>query len=76
MLCKQPISNYALSFNCYQPLFNFLLILSTRPLDSYVNKPTSIHLKYALDISISVCLVNSERYSEKFLYLYFGYKIN
>ena len=76
LLCKQPISNYALSFNCYQPLFNFLLILSKRPLDSYVNKSTPLYLKYALDMTISVCLVNIERYSEKILYLYFRYKIN
>ena len=73
---NQSVSNYALPFNCYQPLLNFLLILSKRPLDSYVNKPTSLHLKYALDMSISVCLVNIERCSVKFLFLYFRYQMN
>ena len=67
-------------FACKQtnikPLFNFFLILSTRHLDSNTIKPTSLYLKYAPDISISVCLVNIERCSEKILFLYFLYQMN
>ena len=35
-------------------------MLSKQPLDTYVNQPISLYLIYALDITISVCLVNIE----------------
>ena len=68
-------NQYQISF-CHSIATKHCSIFSTQPLESYVNKPTPLYRIYALDMSISVCLVKMERYSDKFLVLYLRYQIN